>query len=332
VGFIEEFTDFILDGIRTNPDWAKTVAIVTLSPFCGGLKYRTSIGEVQPSLYALYVSPSGTNKTNPLKYRARPVVKKAQEILRESNQNERILYPDSFSIEKMTEILSGSYSGVILSNEFTKTLKASYGSGYLAQIMEFLSEMYDGTIAARGTYKSGDTQEEGCCVSFVSTTTSYIYRVFKDQLFVQGTMNRFLLLVSTDYKITRTRDEDLTISSTATRTLDERVQEFSENLAKLRNTLKDGGWEAFIEQGKASALVKYVNELEEKAEILNKANPQGLESSYYLRLRENVYKLALILCVSDNYKQILISKNNRELLISEKQQARAIELAELRSA
>ncbi len=187
MNLIEEIRNYILDrGLTVSKDWAEDIAISMVSTFSYNAHLYTRQGKIRPNLWFLYIGASRIAfKTLPLKAFYIPVLNYFKE-----NHNIDLFLPTSFSFEGLVECLSKTQKrGVIIRDEFSVFLK---GKDYLPDMMEFLSQLYDGFVQRRYTRKEKLEVAQGFYVNLIGTSTDYLYKVMKPEYFMQGLGNRFL--------------------------------------------------------------------------------------------------------------------------------------------
>ena len=304
-GFIELYSNLILEHVPTSPEWAESISVSVLSSVLSKFAFPTRLGNLRLNLYSLAVGPSGlAHKTTPLKYFAIPTVRKVEEIARQ-----KIFLPKSFSIEGLIEYFGKAQSkGIIISDEFTQLIKAAEGTGYLNQIMEFLSEMYDGTIQMRYTKSAKLEQVSDVYVSILSATSEYLYEVLKPSLFLQGTGNRFLFTVfdrpvmeksPLDFFDTRHPEE-----------INREIAEFARVLAKIHSsslfTMKvDDAADLLLREYRDKILTEAGAKYAEK----HTSDAATFDHLYLARAPEMCLKLAAIKAISDTYNVVLDEEN-----------------------
>lgn len=322
MGFIEDLTAFIDFHIPTQKTWSETVSIVTLSTVLQGIHFSTLLGPIQLNLFALCVGPSGLgHKTLPLKNVMLPILTTVEKIV-----NWRFLLPSKFSLEGMVEYMAESSSvGVIMSDEFTQVIKSYYGKDYLADLMEFLSELFDGQVQKRYTRKTKLEYSPKVYVSMISATTPYLYHVLSPDLFLQGTANRFLFVLFNEPVQKIYDPEEFFIPPSKSQEFAERIVGFGHELAMLRTIILRGGWIIGVTPEAAKLLMDYRGDCVNRANLMwMKSQPNDFEYSYVVRMPEMCFKLAGIKCVSDNMSR-MGNTNVRELLITESQAKWAVE-------
>lgn len=316
-GFIEEYRDFVLQHIPTDRLWAESIAIAILTSVLQFFTLPTIIGNLKLNLNILGIGPSGlAHKTSPLKYFAIPLIRELQSIV-----GHKMQHPKSFSIEGYIEYLHKHNStGIIIGDEFTRIIKASEGGGYLTEILEFLSELYDGLIQIRYTRSAKLEEVLDVYVTFVSATSEYLYKLLKPDLFMQGTGNRFLYVVMDEPPFARAPANFFDIQVGNPTQL--RNKEFAKALSKIWNI-----GEFIVSPMATEILLKYHDEMKEKAHsiYMHRADINSLEDLYLARVPEMCFKLAAIKAVSDHYLDIEKYKNLRMLAITEDQAQWAID-------
>lgn len=233
MGFVEDYRDFILEHVPTNKDWAESVAINVFNTVLGkDIEIHTQIGKLNTNLFFLCIGPSGlAQKTNPLKYYALPTLTRYGE----ETQLEPIL-PSRFSVEGMIEYLSTTQSvGIIIRDEFSSVFKDK-GKSYIADILEFFSELYDGLLQKRYTRKAKLEHTANVCVSLLGATPPYVFTLMDLNFFVQGTGNRIL------YILTKATDPEKTdrrfFWGKDQYTVDEELENYVQRLVKFRKNLQ----------------------------------------------------------------------------------------------
>jgi predicted RNA-binding protein associated with RNAse of E/G family len=322
LGFVEAMTKHILSHIPTNPLWAETVSLTTLSSVLEGVRFNTMLGPLQLNLFSLCVGPSGlANKTLPLKNVAIPILRKAEQVA-----NWKILLPPRFSLEGFIEFMSIKSSvGIIITDEFTHVIKEAYGKDYLSDIMEFLSELYDGTAQERYTRKTKLESSKRVYVSFMSATTPYLYTIMRPELFLQGTANRFLFVVFKEPNLQKYDSKTFFIPAVRAKEFDDQNEALGEYLGTLRTTITKGGWIVGTMDESAGILLEYRDYCYNKASALWKSSrPNDFEYSYIVRQAEMCFKLAAIKAIGDMYYNIF-KTNLREITITPSQAKWAVE-------
>jgi len=230
-GFIADFRDFILEGIPTNANWAECIALGVLSASMGYERFiSTSIGRLRLNVWCLNIGPSGfAYKTAPLKEIAIPVLIKMSEKL-----SYPILLPSRYSIEGLIEYMAKGYSwGIIIRDEFTGLFKET-SKDYLRDIMEFLSELYDGTIQKRYTRKAKLEEAVNVYVTLLGATTPYLFKIMRPDFFMQGTGNRILYII---YEGTKPREnlnaKDFFYDYDKDKRREDKIEDYAKSLAEV---------------------------------------------------------------------------------------------------
>ncbi len=186
--FVSSMTTFILEHIPyASKEWAEANAYTILSTAVGPEKYvRSPYKPLRLNTMALMIGPSGLAMKSVVMWGfTYPILVKLGEILELD-----LIVPNRYSIEGMIEYLStvSSY-GAFVRDEFTAVFKETSKS-YLGDSLEFLSEIYDGTMQKRYTRRTKLEQTLNVYVPIISATTPYLYKIMKPSFFVQGTGNR----------------------------------------------------------------------------------------------------------------------------------------------
>jgi len=307
-GFIKDYSEFIRENVPTTKGWAEDVAIGLLSTALGYRRYiSTRIGRLRLNVWHIFIGPSGiAHKTVPLRYYAIPTLLKLSEIT-----DEDLIFPSSFSMEGMVERMLDQSEGIILRDEVSTLFKEPTAKTYAADILEFMSQLYDGLIQKRYTRKAKLEEVRRCYVVFLGTTTPYLYYVLKPEVFVQGLGNRILYEVWRG-KIKKFTGEELFYNIELDEEREEKIARFASALAKLRKArfrLLSPDEEA------ASLLAEFKAEKDAEANNLYEENPSDLRATYLARAGEMAFKLAGLSAVSRGWLTLPKSKLD-EFMIS----------------
>jgi hypothetical protein len=290
-GFIEEFSEFILSNVPTSPGWAEDNAIGVLSAVAGpDLRVSTKIGVLPLNIWFLMIGPSGlAHKTTPWKYYVIPLLRKFHELT-----GKDLMLPNSFSVEGLIEYMrnTGNAEGIILRDEFTTLVKESLGEkSYNVDMIEFLSQLYDGTVQKRYTRKAKLEEVRECYVVLLGCTTPYFYDVIEPHFFTQGVGNRILyeyydgrpkLFTADEFFYDRQKDADRR----------KRMEEFAGGLAEMAKALQSKNYYLSPEQDAGQQLVEFRNRKIEEAYALYQKDPYDLRSYYIQRMPEMAIKLS----------------------------------------
>lgn len=304
-GFIADFSELILESIPTSADWAEAIALTVEAAVLGKVKALTEIGPLSLNVFNLMIGPSGlAYKSTPLLYYVYPVLAQVTELI-----DKPIIMPGRFSIEGMIEYLSKRHTkgkkkgepmhdeGVIVRDEFTSLFKSVYSREYLADVMEFLSELYDGTMQKRYTRKAKLEHSEHVYISLLAATTPYLFQVMKRDFFIQGTGNRvlFTLYEPKIEELPVINSVEFFMSGSDYRDRVRRNEVYAQKLAEMYNSNLRF---VFPMPDAAETWAKYRMEKDKEAAERYKANAQDLQYSYIQRLPEMALKLAGLVTVS----------------------------------
>jgi len=316
-GFIKDFGEFLSEHNPSNPDWIESIAVGCLASSLDRNKFiMTKIGPLRMNVFFLMLGPSGlSNKTSPLLYHTIPVLQ-----LLNSMTNRDLMLPSRYSVEGMIEYLSKKQSqGCIIRDEFTSLFKDITNKKYIADGLEFISELYDGYIQKRYTKSAKIEQPKDVFVNFMAATTPYLFTVMNRGFFMQGTGNRFLYIFDNPSSVEESTAEEFLINPY--REIDQyeaefasyarRLQEISSNVPRIIGFMEDA----------AQLMTKYYNRKRKEAMDLFKKEYLNIDYSYKIRLSEFAIKLAGLHCISYNEErlhemdELLIWKHNVEWAI-----------------
>lgn len=299
IGFIPEFRDFLLDHVPTSRDWAESIAISLLSTAVGGDVFvRSKIGHLKLNLWFLMVGPSGISyKSVPLNYYVFPVLTRLTEELKEQT-----IMPSRFSIEGIIQWLTKHPQGNIVRDEFTTIFKETT-KGYLSDILEFLSELYDGRMQKRFTRKMQLEEVTNVYVNFLGATTPYLYRIMKPDFFIQGTGNRILIVKyeGLDEKTLKERPEDFFYDIQQDILKNEKLVGYAKELAKIRQSPVE---QLVPMQDAGQKWLDFREKITIRANEMFKSDIYNLKYTYIMRLGEFTLKLSGLHAISLHYKKL----------------------------
>ncbi len=302
-GFIQDFSNAILTDIPTSPDWAESIAMTLLATVLGKVKVLTKIGPMGLNIWNLMIGPSGlAYKSTPLLYYVYPTLVALTQLI-----DKPMIMPGRFTLEGMLEYLSEKHpagpmsgtpmheEGCIIRDEFTSLFKAVYSKGYMADMMEFLSELYDGSMQKRYTrsYKLEHTEKVYMCL--LAATTPYLFSVMERDFFVQGTGNRILYTMFEPSELPIIDPEEFFITGQIHRERMSVNEDFSKRLADVYNS----NLRYIFPMPEASVIwAKYKMKKDKEAAGRYRLNSQDLEYSYIQRQPEMTLKIAALATVS----------------------------------
>ena len=335
-GFIKEYSELILESIPTSRDWAEAIAMTVESVVLGNVKVTTKIGPLALNIWNLMVGPSGlAYKTTPLIYYVYPTLSEITEMI-----GKPVIMPSRFSVEGMIEYVSGGYKtekgskkkiwvpgnneGCIIKDEFTTLFKEAQSKQYLADIMEFMSELFDGAMQKRFTRKTKLEQSKKVYISLLAATTPYLFSVMDKNFFIQGTGNRILYTIFEPSKPEEFRADEYFVTGRREREREAKVSEFAGKLGKIYNS----NLRYIYPMDEAGELwVRFKAEKDKIAYKRYKANSQDVVYTYIQRLPIACLKMAALAAVSRGYETIP-SMRGDTLMISEEEMIWAINKTE----
>jgi len=289
-GFIGEFSDFILDNIPTTPEWAEDISTFLLSVAAGSEKYvLTKMGPLRMNVWFLTIGPSGlAYKSTPINYFVYPVMTSLTEII-----GQPTIVPSSFSAEGLIEYLSKVCSqGGIVRDEFTTVFK-QMRKDYIADIMEVLSFLYDGTMLKRYTRKTKMEEVKNSYVCLLAATTPYLYRIMDSSFFIQGTGNRIMFEVSNVGEGDREENDDyeswVGYNSRDKAMRDEKCEEYAKLLGGV---FKSPVKAMLFSEDSFGQWIEFNKENKDKIREIYSKEQTSIEATYMARLAEHALKLS----------------------------------------
>lgn len=303
--FITAYKEAILKDIPTNEYWAEDIAVVLLSTVCSKVYTYTDVGKFSLNIWTNAIAASGIgNKTSPLKEYLIPTLVKMMK-LKTDNSDYRL--PVSFTTESMSKHMAEKQrNGIIVKDEVSKLFKEIRGNSYTQQLIEFLSELYDGRVDKRYTITHGLKDIEECYITFIGATTPYIYNILDKSTFVQGLGNRILFEV---YKMDRPTTTPSKRYGNSESKYRERLISI-ENFAKFLNDVdKLNNLHVIIDENSEAAkmLVDFDNSLSDQ---INSMKDNDLRRSYFDRIVLTTNKLAVLKAISSKFCRLNIQNLN----------------------
>jgi len=207
-GFIEDFTDYTCEQMKTNRDWVETCVCSLVATAAGPKRYlSTQIGKLRLSIANIHIAGSAIGIKSPfLIYVLRPTLRHYSALMGYDYE-----LPTKFTLEYMTKYLCSKdektgrlkNEGLIAQDEYTLGFKESKNKDYLTGTMEYISFLLDGYVPKTGTISRGEEFVKFCYVNLISCTTPYFGKLLAksgDDFFVQGTGARPLWHVETKRK------------------------------------------------------------------------------------------------------------------------------------
>jgi hypothetical protein len=301
IDFIQDLKKTILKDIPTNPDWAESIAVTTLNAVVADRIFAVDkIGPLHPNLFFLAIGPSGlAAKTIPIKYYQFPILMKFKELT-----GKDVVLPNRFSIEGLISHLKSNSSGVIVRDEFSSLFKEKNKS-YLGDVLEFLSELCDGSIQKRATRTVGMEESQSICVNFIGATTPYIFSIMDIGFFVQGTGNRFLYILN-EANLEPT-PEDFFFADLSKFERDGQITRFAERLKNFDTTLGSQKFTGLLVDDRE--MIAFRDEMMKKSSEAINSN-DDVSQRYYVRLSEMAIKLATTKAIC-NFENKAMDKENR---------------------
>jgi len=319
--FIEQVAEFIEKTTHTSPQWAESIAASLLSTMMGPERYISDTkGRLNLNVWFLCVGPSGIGqKTTPLKNYMLPILSKATEIL-----DYPLILPSRYSVEKMIGYLDEHNLGIIIRDEFTAMFKEAYSKEYMADSLEFLSELYDGIIHPRATWAHGVNKMKRCYVNLIAASTPYIYKVMKPDFFIQGTGNRIFIVL---FDIDNVDKEKLNHETFFRGPIfEDKREQFIDEVAETLARIRHCNVNYIIPDEDASEIwANFEYECRGLAIDRFKKNTFDLHYSYLSRLPEMTLKLSGVYAMSRSWNTLTLSGCPSELMILEMDMKKAVD-------
>lgn len=283
-----------------------------LSTIMGPNRYISNvIGKLPLNVWYMCVGPSGlAKKTVPLKNYLLPTIARVGE-------GEKLIMPNRFSVEGFIKYFPEDGTGSIIRDEFTGMLKESKSKDYIIDLLEFLSELYDGTVQKRATVTHKVNEIKHCYVTFITATTPYIYKIMRPDFYTQGTGNRILIELFDIDSLRETSCEPTEFFRG--RVFDKTRDDFIYEVASILNDIRKSKVRIFVpDDESALEWTRFENECTQIAKSSYKRNMYDLHYSYLARSAEMALKLSGLYTVSRVWDRLLID-GVPDLLIIEKQ-------------
>lgn len=316
--FIEQVTDFITASTKTKREWAECVATSMLSTVMGPHRYISDImGKLKLNVWYMCLGPSGiAKKTIPLNNYLFPIIARV-------GPGEKLILSNRFSMEGFIKYFPKDGMGSIIRDEFTGLLKESKSKDYVVDMLEFLSELYDGTVQKRATVKHKINQIKRCYITFITATTPYLYKVMRPEFYTQGTGNRILLELFDIDMVDDSRYNHEEVFQG--RVFDKKRGDFIYETAEILNAIRGCNARIFTPDDEAGAEWTAFEYQCRKGSIIScKRNMYDLHYTYLSRSAEMALKLSGIYSISRNWDRILMKDAPKIQVIEEVDMIRAI--------
>lgn len=330
-GFLRDYMQYILARAPTSVEWAEAQALAVLSLAMGSKRYvQTKVGPIKLNLFFMNCGPSRiAYKTTPLKYYTRPLLKEFGKQMNidfevpEKHTTEALIgffsdFKKRLAEEKKRreeaeeageeyepeEVIMGTINeGLMMYDELSSLFKETRNKKYLADGLEFISQLYDGHVGLRITKTHGKEGGIEVFMSMLSATTEYLFKNIDVTFFTQGTGNRFLYIMSEPKPLPISEPDEYfgLLAEGGHETNEEKMKEFAEILVDLRNktpnTFEFTG-------GAARKAYDYIKKNHAYASETWKADWKNLTYSYYSERSILMLKLAALYSVSWNQEFI----------------------------
>lgn len=317
--FISQVATFMFNSTKTSYSWAECVATSMLSTVMGSKRYISDvIGKLPLNVWYMCVGPSGlAKKTVPLKNYLTPIMIRV-------GQDEKLVMPNRFSVEGYIKWISEQEpEGIMIRDEFTGLLKEGASKDYIVDLLEFLSELYDGTLQKRATIAHKLNEIKHCYLTFITATTPYLYKVMRPEFYTQGTGNRMLVeLFDVDSIKESNCNPDEFFQG---RAFDRKRDNFIFEVATILNEIRKCNARVFVPDDEAALeWTMFENECTKIAKSTYRENMYNLHYSYLARSAEMALKLSGLYTVSRKWDMLLIDDAPDITIIEKVDMERAI--------
>lgn len=311
--FLPDFKKFLLNTYPTSPLWAESIALSVLATAVGRERsFHTKIGPMKLNLFFLNIGPSRlAYKSVPLRYCAVPMLIKLGELA-----DHHFVLPSRYTMEGLIEYMKDfSSEGCIIRDEFTSQFKDVQKKQYLAEGMEFLSELYDGMLQKRYTKSSKLEELREVYIVYLTATTPYIFSVMERNWFIQGTGNRFLFILDKPKQVDGKYNKKLySIDFDSFKNNSISFFPFVKRLIEIR---KNAPNLIAVQMGEAlNLLSRFKTHLETKAYNLYQNDTMNIQYGYVANCAEFVSKIAALQCISRNEWSMNSLSEDKYLFIS----------------
>ena len=314
--FITELTAEIIDIFKgINPLWAEACARSTLATILDKVKISYLGKPLSLNEYNICIGPPGAIKSLSMDF--------CDEILEETNNKTKYCFilPSKFSsasmIEHLSEIRKDSKGyppkykhshGIIIRDEFTSLFKQARKTEWALDMLEFLSEMYDGQIRKKRTIERGEEKSPKVYVNLLTATTFDFIAKVDDDFFNQGTGTRFLYTIIKPEEIELKKFEWKHFQKGVEEDRQDIINKFAEWLKNLYKVTELQRLQLSYDTFKLWN--DYNTTIKQKWLRLLSKDPLNWEYPYLNRLPEYVLKLAGLYAISRQIDFIIRLKEN----------------------
>jgi len=317
--FITELSQdlrYVFKGV--SPIWTEACARTTLSTVLQNVRIAYAGRPLRLNQFNICIGPPGSIKSLPLDF-CREIVDKVDQKTRYA-----FILPSKFTspamIEHLSELRKGTEKkwprqykhnhGTIFRDEFTALFKQARQVDYMTDMLEFLSELYDGTVQKKRTKEHGLEQAPDVYVNMLTATTYDFLSRVDDDFFIQGTGTRFLY-TTLDF-------EDIRVEGFERKHFLGRViEEREETLEKYANWLVSlykikELRNLFLEHKAFQRWNRFNVSIRNKWMQQGKRDPMGWEYPYLVRLPEYTLKLAGLYAISNGIEQLIKAQEKKK--------------------
>lgn len=318
---IDEITEIASSRLNTKQEYLRNLSCATIAATVGPKYFiMTQKGKLYLNIFTLLIGGSGiSDKTTALNLYEK-IVNEYQK-----KTGAKILLPSKFTPEALVQELNNQAKktqaipeGIISSDEYTRMIKESKSREYLSTSLEFMAQLYSGSIDSNITIGRGYESVTEACVSFVSVTTFSFIEKITDEFWTQGNGVRIMYVVDDQRKYREPSDTEM--ENFWNYSIKDETAEIAKIVDKLEKIRPSGDPMEIELDGEARKLLgDYKKETEKKAHELFK-DVFDYRANSYSRLFEFSLKKAGIHAIGRMAKtgsKVSINKKDAEFGISE---------------
>lgn len=330
---IEGIAEYLSNRLDTNNDFLINQSCLLVAAAAGRYYYiMTEKGRLYLNLSMINVGGSGISE----KTLALNIVRKILKILGDKI-GKSLLLPPKFTTEGMTLHLHSMQKdegeppeGVILSDEYTKMIQGARSKDYMANSIEFLSQLYSGLVEASVTVRRGVEGGFEVYVNFAGVTTYYFITLTSEAFYLQGNGVRIIFVVDDEREYHQPSNEDMHSFWDYKADREEKeLEKIAEELFEIRTRLpmKEGKTEpsqVVLDADAQGVLFRYIETVKRRSHDVYGRSKFDTRSGYLSRLGEFAMKKAALHAVARSYKQsgdIIVNIEDARFGVCEAQKA-----------
>lgn len=318
---LTDLKEWMVNKTKTHPDWAEAIALSLLSTAVGRAPVSTTEkGDVHTNLYFLYAAPSRSgHKSLPLKNVHKPVLEELDKLIYPEDSCKSLATPVLVSSESLVDYLNEyNKEGVFVYDEFTGLIKGARRKSYQADMIETLSDLFDGCTKKQyyKTENSDPKQANDVHFNVLVCAAFHIFSELEDSFLDQGIGNRFQYIFSASFL-----EEDFNVDTFLKKRYDhlEQLKSFAERLFHLREFVMGNAvvieynvdseplkrYQMFASDDANNVLVSYYNDRKRVKEALIANNPTDFRINSIAEQARTAQKVAMLSAIAARRPMIL---------------------------